>query len=226
MKTVFNALIAWVCLGVGVCADAAESGFYAGADIAVIDPTVGQSDGLVIQLPGSFPVHVPPESLAAGGPEGGWGAMLGFRINRHLAGELAYADFGAIDIEETYNLGAAFPVPVEPTVAVNHTASHVRGPTVSLLAIIPVGEGFEVFARGGVLFASQELNLTGGPGVFRGPRLKYAEEQWLVGVGIDVAMGPKWKARVEYQAVDRFPPNGITGSVRLERFSFGVLYDF
>ncbi len=152
--------------------------------------------------------------------------MLGFRINRHLAGELAYADFGAVDIEETYDLAAAFPFPVEPSIAVNHIASHVRGPVVSLLAILPIGKGFEAFARGGVLFASQELNLTGGPGVFRGPRLKYAEEQWLVGVGIDVAMGPKWKARVEYQAVDRFPPNGITGSVRLERFSFGVLYDF
>ncbi len=63
MKTVLNALIAWVCLGVGVCADAAESGFYAGADIAVIDPTVGHSDGLTIHvagmIPGARPAGIP-----------------------------------------------------------------------------------------------------------------------------------------------------------------------
>ena len=73
---------------------------------------------------------------------------------------------------------------------------------------------------------SAELNLTNGPGVFRGPRLKHAEEQWIAGVGIDCAMGPRWKGRFEYQAVERFPANTITGSVRLDRFAFGVTYDF
>jgi opacity protein-like surface antigen len=220
------ATVASACLGIAVPSQAAESGFYVSAEVAVIEPTVGESDGLTVQLPGRFPVHVDPVSTTVGGSEVGWTTTLGYRVSRHLAGELAYADFGAIDIEENYDLADAFPFPVDPPVAFNHTASHVRGPVISLIGILPVGEGFEAFARAGMLFASQEVNLTGGPGVFRGPRIDYAEELWVLGVGIDCAVTRKWKARFEYQAVERIPENAITGSIRLDRFSFGVAYDF
>jgi hypothetical protein len=214
------------CLALPVVAHASGSGFYVGADVAIVEPTVGVSDGLTIQLPGSFPVHVDPVSMTAGESEAGWGFMFGFRFNRYLGGEVAYADFGAIDILEIYDLADAFPVPVEPPVAFNHTAFHVRGPVLSLLGVLPISDGFQAFARAGMLFATQEINLTSGPGVFRGPRLDYARDLWVVGLGIDCEIVPRWTGRFEYQAVERIPANEITGSVRLDRYSFGVTYAF
>ena len=215
-----------VCLGEAANAEAGETGFYAGADVAIIEPTVGMSDGLTVMLRDTFPVHVDPISKTVGGSEAGWAVMLGYRISRNVAGELTYADFGAVDIQENYDLDAAFPIPIGLPIAVNHSASHIRGPVVSALGVLPVAQGFAAFARVGVLFATQELNLTNGPGVFRGPRLKHDEELWVLGAGIDCDVAMRWSVRFEYQAVERLPANSITGSVRLDRFAFGVTYKF
>jgi hypothetical protein len=227
LKKRIAAVVALVYLGSGGASGANEAGFYAGADIGLIAAIVGKSDGVIVMGPNfPGPVRVLPETTRAEGSETSWNAFLGYRLNRYLAGELAYTDYGPVDIIETYDLGSAFPIPVEPTWALNYTASHLQGPSISIVGLLPVGERFEVFARAGVLFGAQELNLTSGPGVFRGPRLKNSVQPWLFGVGCNIALAEAWSFRFEFQSLERLPSNTITGPIRLERFALGVSYEF
>jgi hypothetical protein len=213
------------CLYAGSALGVPPPGFYAGADIGFVDPTVGAGGGIVVMAPGLFPVGVLPDQTRSEGSETSWSVAIGYRMNRYLAGELVYVDFGPVDIVEVYDLCEEICA-IDPSVAIVDTASHVKGPLISVLGILPMGERFEVFARAGVLFGAQELNLTSGPGVLRGPRLRNAVEPWVFGAGIAFHPGSRWSARVEYQSVEELPANAITGSVRQERYALGLGWRF
>jgi hypothetical protein len=221
MKMIRSAVFLVVCLGLVTGAGAAETGFYVGAELAVVEAGVGKSDGIFIATP-DFVVRVFPDSLHFDGSTTGWGAVLGYRINRYLAGELAYVDFGSVAIQEKYDVTDLFPFPIDPPIIfTNDVASRVYGPAVSLLGILPVADGFEAFARAGLLFSDQELRLIPGDFV-----RTFGDELWIIGAGIDVAMTPRWSARFEYQSLDRLEGTDFTGPIRLERFVFGISYDF
>lgn len=222
MKKIQGAALLVVCMNVAAGADAATTGFYVGVDLAAIEASVGKSDGILVATPGII-ATVLPDSLRVDGSTTGWGATLGYRINRYLAGELAYSDFGSVAIEETYDITHLFPFPIDPPVVfTSNVASRVYGPSVSLLGILPIADGFEAFVRAGLLFADQEIRPIPAFGFSR----TLADELWIIGAGIDVRMADRWSARFEYQSVDRLEGTEFTGPIRLERFVFGLSYDF
>ena len=53
-----------------------------------------------------------------------------------------------------------------------------------------------------------------------------AEELWVIGGGVDVQFADRWSARFAYESVDRLRKTEDSGPIRLERFVFGVSYDF
>ena len=55
MKSLFGMALLTGPTALGANAGAAEAGFYAGADIAVVEPSVGASDGIIVMIPGPFP---------------------------------------------------------------------------------------------------------------------------------------------------------------------------
>jgi opacity protein-like surface antigen len=203
-----------------------QGGFYAVADVGVSEPTVGRSDGFLIAIvpfPG-FIFHVSPASVSASGSEPGYGATLGYRINRYLAAELTYADFGSIDITEEYLIELPFPFPRdEPRRETINLTAQVTGPSINLLGKLPVGGDFELFFRGGVLFADQDVTRWNGDFTSTSSN---AEELWVIGGGVDVRIADRWSARVAYESVDRMRKGRSVGPIRLERFVFGVSYDF
>src|SRR5262245_49606711 len=84
---------------------AAEPGFYVGASLgrAEEDP---RSNGIDVGL-GFFPIqiqHIDPTSVETDDGDVAWGATLGYRINRYVAAEIEYIDFGTADITEHYDL--------------------------------------------------------------------------------------------------------------------------
>jgi opacity protein-like surface antigen len=205
-------------------ASAAEPGFYVGVDVGLVESTVDPSDGFQLFLPGFPPSQVLAEFTRVQGTDAGWSASIGYRVNRYVAGEFAYAEFGSIDIEETYDV-SEFSPPFPGPVTVLHAASEVTGPAISLLGILPfAGDRFEAFLRAGVLFADQRLN--GDLGNARGVELANAQELWLYGAGLGFAATGRWSARLEYLATDRLRANAMTGSMRLERLALGVAYRF
>jgi hypothetical protein len=124
---------ALACVAGGVTtANAAETGFYAGADAALVSPTVEKSGGANFGTPDGI-VHVLPESARSEESELGWSGFVGYRVNPHLAVELAYLDFGSINAQEAFDLSDVFPGSDGPfTQDVN---VQVTGPMASVMGI-------------------------------------------------------------------------------------------
>ncbi len=106
---------------------------------------------------------------------------------------------------------------------------NARGPEVSVLGSLPLSERWELFLRGGVLFAKQEVEsrtiiesptATGGQPIER----DFSDEVITVGAGVQWAFLPRWTARLEYQRSDDLQPNEIMGESRLDQASISVLF--
>jgi opacity protein-like surface antigen len=219
MKRSLIVLAALACLGIAEGGDASEQRFYVGADVAAVLPAVDKSDGINFGLP-TGSVHVPPESIRFDGSEFGWSALFGYRVNRYLSAEVAYLDFGSIDVAETFDLANALPVPVEPGEFTFDFNLRVYGPMASLLGTLPFAGKYEAFARAGVLWASQEVPLS--------PQFKLTKEEelWALGLGLRAQLSSGWSARLEYQRFDDMPGTEVSGDLRLERLLLGATYEF
>lgn len=78
-----------------------------------------------------------------------WGVQAGYRFNRFVAAEVGYVDLGK----------ASYVANLSSTVGAVTQNFHYRarfqssGPTVAVLGLLPIGERFDVYARGGIYFA-------------------------------------------------------------------------
>ncbi|MET0536086.1 MAG: outer membrane beta-barrel protein [Steroidobacter sp.] len=223
-------------------AQAAEPGFYfgvagsrverevtgrPGTAIAVFtsalpNPVLPPVGGIIIRPPpgsvvppiffGQFPTVILPNSVDVDEVDAGFSATVGYRVNRYLAAELTYADFGEFQIIERYSFGN-----------VDYELG-VRGPSVSVLGTLPLGEQWELFLRGGVLFADQQVSLgfsgssTGGP-----PDLDYSDEVITAGAGVQWSFATRWAARLEYQRTGDMKYDN-TGESSLEQASLSVMF--
>jgi opacity protein-like surface antigen len=205
-----------MCL-LAIVAGAAEPGFYVSASLGMGDEdpksagtNFGNSQGII---------HVDPYDVEVDDGALAWSAGLGYRVNRYLAGELEYMDFGTTDVTEHYsvdNIGA--PVPF-PTVVDLDYSSNVSGPALSLLGTLPVGEHFELFLRGGALFASREIK-TG----FGALDEEFARTVWLAGAGATWSFAKSWAIRAEYQQTGKLGESLVSGETRLKKMSLSVLF--
>jgi len=203
----------------GAACDAAGQGFYFGAEGAYVAPTVDKSDGTNFFRPPEV-IHVPTETVRFDESGFGWGASIGYRVSPYLAVELGYLDFGLIDVEETFDLTDVFPFPVGPPDEFSVDFNlQVSGPMASVIGALPLSEKFEVFGRAGLLWASQEVQLTSRFG------FSEAEELWSLGVGFQAELGRGWSTRLEYQRFEDMPGSPVSGELRLERLTLGATYN-
>lgn len=211
-------------------AAAAEPGFYFGATASRVEHDVEGYPGIPIAFayPSLPPVFggispIPPIFLTPISPappyalfptsveieevDAGFSATVGYRINRYLAAELTYTDFG--EYERIERFGSS---------ALRYEIS-VGGPSVSVLGSLPLGEQWELFLRGGVLFADQEVSTNAS---LRNER-DYSDEVVTGGVGVQWSFAPRWAARLEYQRTDDLKYDN-TGESSIDQASLGVLF--
>lgn len=201
---------------------ASEPGFYviATAGTGDEDPKTnglnfGNSQGIIRAEPDQ--VEVDDGSLA-------WGVGIGYRVNRYFAGEVEYADFGTTDVHEHYSVPNAAPIPF-PTEFDLVYSSKVTGPVLSVLGTLPLGHNFEVFLRGGALFADREYSL-GGPLIVGGQDQNFASTVWLAGAGGTWSFAGRWGVRAEYQKSGPLDTTLATGETRVKRISLSAVYRF
>jgi opacity protein-like surface antigen len=218
VSTALGGSVLIACLGVGLDCNAAELGFYAGADGALVAPTVDKSEGVNFGT-ASGVVHVDPESVRFDESGFGWSGFVGYRINSHLAAELAYLDFGSIGVEESFDLTDVQPGGADPSLRIFDFNLRVSGPMVSVMGILPFSDRIEAFGRAGVLWASQEVQLG------QGFSFDDAEDLWGLGLGLQAELGRGWSARLEYQRFDDMRGTVVSGESRLERLLLGATYD-
>jgi hypothetical protein len=236
--------------------EAAEAGFYVGAAGARSEQRLDESAGvgpiIVVDVdftpPGSgslpfpvlrdppynyapFPIGSPvfvqavPSGVTVDETDVGWSVMLGYRVNKYLAAELSYMDAGEASLTERYSTPPPYSF---PDVLNTYTVSS-SGPAVSVLGSLPLSERWEVFLRGGVLFAKQEVEarvIIQSPTAINARPIErdYSDEIFTVGAGVQWTFLPRWTARLEYQRSDDLQSNDIMGESRLEQVSLGVLF--
>jgi opacity protein-like surface antigen len=203
-------------------APASEPGFYFVATGGTGDENP-KSNGLnFINSQGI--IHADPDEVEVNDGSFAWGFGLGYRINRYLGGEVEYADFGTTDIHEHYSVPNAGPIPF-PTEVDLFYSSKVTGPVLSVLGTLPLGQRFELFLRGGALFASREYSV-GGEIMFSGRDQKFADTVWVAGAGGTWSFAPRWGVRAEYQQSGALDKTVATGETRVKRVSLSAIYRF
>ena len=203
-------------------ANAAERGFYVTATAGTGDEnpnSAGINFGNSLGI-----VHIQPHQVEVDDGSFAWGVGLGYRINAYLAGEVEYVDFGTTDIHEHYTLPAPIPVPT-PVEVERSYSSKVTGPVLSLLGTLPVGQNFELFLRGGALFAAREYKV-GGQISFSGQNQTFASTVWLAGAGASWSFAKRWGIRAEYQQSGSLDETPVTGETKVKRLSLSALYRF
>lgn len=233
----------WVLLAMSTlptAAHAAEPGFYFGATGSRVEhdvdgrpglpvATIGISPTLPPNLGGFFPrsgtvppsfitdavvvVAIRPTSIEIDEVDAGFGATLGYRVNRYFAAEVSYADFGEYEILERYSFADV------------QYELGVRGPSISVLGSLPLGDQWELFLRGGVLFADQKVSFRVVPGSTgsSGPARNFSDEVTMAGAGVQWSFASRWTARLEYQRTDDLQYDD-TGESSIEHVSLSVLF--
>jgi len=196
-------------------AGAAEPGFYVTASVGMgeEDP---ESAGVNIGNPFGI-VHVEPDQVEVDDGSLAWSVGLGYRVNKYLAGEVEYVDFGTTDVAEHYALNN-LPIPFPTELDVDYS-SHVTGPALSLLGTLPMGENFELYLRGGAFFASREIKA--GLGTLDA---EFASTVWLAGAGVTWSFAKHWAIRAEYQQIGKLSESLVSGETELRRMSLSALF--
>ena len=232
--------------------EAAEPGFYVGAaggrseqqldkqagvgpiviaDLPSFNPIPSDPPRNLIPFPPGLgnPVFIPlfPAGTTADETDVGWNVALGYRVNKYLAAELSYVDAGEASLTERYATSSSAPISL-PDVLRTYTVNS-RGPAVSVLGSLPLSERWELFLRGGVLFAKQEVEsrtIIDDPTAINSRPIErdYSDEVYTLGAGVQWTFLPRWTARLEYQRSDDLQSNDIMGESRLDQAALSVLF--
>lgn len=129
-----------------------------------------------------------------------WKLFGGYRINRYLAIEGTYIDWGEVSANGVA-LGAPFDV------AASQSSLGIAG-----VASLPLAENFAVFGKLGYLRTEQETrNLT------RGSTVNRHENELHYGLGLRYSVTPNWAVRGEWENTEK---------LKVEMLSIGVEYRF
>jgi len=223
--------VPFVTLALSSVAHAAEPGFYFAATASRVEHDVDGYPGIPIVIftaspppvfggirptpttPAPSPVPNPPyteltRSTEINDVDTGFSATVGYRINRYFAAELSYADFGEYEQIDRYSIGPSVRYEIG-----------VRGPSLSMLGSLPLGEQWELFLRGGVLFADQEVSTK----VLSGLDRNYSDEVVMAGAGVQWSFAKRWATRLEYQRTDDLKYDD-TGESTIDQASLSVVF--
>ena len=231
-----NRSTAWcvplVTLALSSVAHAAEPGFYFGATasrvehdiegfpgipVAIITPALPPVFGGIRPTPtpvAPIPINPAPpfaeltRSTEINDVDAGFSATVGYRVNRYFAAELSYIDFGEYERIDRYSSSSSVRYELG-----------VSGLSLSVLGSLPLGEQWELFLRGGVLFADQEVSTK----LFSAYRQNYSDEVIMAGAGVQWSFAKRWATRLEYQRTDDLKYDD-TGESTIDQASLSVLF--
>jgi opacity protein-like surface antigen len=198
---------------------AQEPHIYAGAAIgqSKYDDDKADQDA---NLQASLGVPIISSTSTLDNTKTGFGAVLGYRLAPFFGTEIAYYRFG----KEQYNANLVGTVqganvPITASFSAKTSAVGVSG-----LAFLPIRQNWEVFARGGLLLASTDLDTAvSAQGQTNAASGSADSSDFFVGAGGSYYYNDQWEFRVEYQ---RFLDvgNSDTGEVDINLVGVQVLY--
>jgi OmpA-OmpF porin, OOP family len=144
-------------LGLGPMIASAQEGPYFGLFYGKASNDISQSDlnSLVADITVGIGGTNPTGSSDINDMDSIWGAQVGYRFNRFVAAEAGYIDLGKAAY--TANLVSNFGIGNESYQARGRFLS--SGPTVAVLGILPLGQRFDLYGRGGIYFADTRFRV-------------------------------------------------------------------
>ena len=202
---------------------AADKGFYVSAGVGLAEEDPGKSNGINISfgLPPAGILHIEPDSVEVDSGDTAWSIGVGYRFTRYIAAEVEYLDLGTSDYTEHYTFDSPFPV--DSGQITHRYSSSMTGISVSALGSLPVGKGFELFLRGGALFADREVQV---PLALGSGDNTFADTVWLGGAGVDWSISDRWALRAEYLLTGEFGSTLTSGEAAAESLSMRVRFSF
>lgn len=179
-------------------ASAAEPGFYVGANYSQIDNSVARApyDALTADIYDSFGFVPTSSNTTFDAKDKGYGFFGGYRFFSWLALEGGYMSLGSVEHRDQ-SVGTIFG---ETQTWSQNIDTRINGLTVSALGIVPVSYRFELYARLGALFASNEDTVFITDGVSsRKAGGSNSSVNMLAGAGASFSFLEIYSARLEYQ---------------------------
>jgi hypothetical protein len=191
------AAAAWLALGLGTSASAAESGLYLGGnfgrerngyDVAALDRSVTQS--VAAQL-----AALEITSRSTTRTDQAWWANLGYMRSQHYGFEVSYLDVGKL----IHNAAGTITTLTTTEPSTTNAVLRSRGPALALVGRLPLSESWQLEARLGAYQGRSTLAT-----VFTAGANSHAQSRsttttsLLAGVGVAYALGTHLSLRVDY----------------------------
>lgn len=201
-------------LVVGMAAGAshalAQTGFYAGGNIGVsradIDASEANQDLLSL---GATSASTTVDQSGTGFK--GYG---GYSFTPNLAVEFGYFDLGKFTVDSTVS---------PPGTA--HADLKFKGFNVDVVGSLPVGAGFSLFGRVGVIHTKQDVTVSStGSLVTLTPSDSFSKTSWKAGIGVEYMFSGGLGIRAEGEIYN--VPDGSEDKANVGLLSVGLLYRF
>lgn len=144
-----------------------------------------------------------------------FGGFVGYRIFPYAAIELAYVDLGALHEYQPELITSIFIVPAVTS------KLETTGPAVSALGLLPITQRWDVYLRGGMLFADQKVTISSD---LLTQRRTYGSDAFLFGAGTQFDFGAHWTVRLDFQRFDSVGEENGIGEADIDVWSLGVLF--
>lgn len=207
-------------------AAAAEQGFYVGASYGQVKNRADKAlfDDLAAFIYDRVLFAPAQGSSAFDAEDAGYGFVGGYRMFANLAFEGGYLDLGEVEYRDTSS-GIDLLTDAAATFS-QKIGAKTSGMTLSALGILPLSYRTEIYARAGVLFATNELRVhvdyvTGG----ESGNISDSSTDLLAGVGAGFTFAEIYTARLEYLRVFD-AGSSDTGEADIDMISLGVTVTF
>ena len=230
VKAHLLAAVAGIAALTAIPASAAELGFYVGFMYGDSEKEFDRENFSLLGLglyDGVLGFSPEQRSFSTSSDGESYGFFAGYRLNQYLAFEGGYSYIGKQSYRETAS-GFFFPAEGEPqaeTWALS-LSSRTSGFELSALGILPISYSWEVYARAGVLIASNTLSVYASNGnLLFADQFNESSSDWLAGMGISWSLAEVYAIRAEFKRIFGAGKD-VFGEADLDLVSIGVTVSF
>jgi hypothetical protein len=156
--------------------------------------------------------------------DSGYGFVVGYRLLENLAFEGGYLDLG--DVSHRDRSAGLFDGTLPENWGQN-IDSRTSGIALSALGILPIGYRAEIYARGGILLASNRADIFITDGVSSANlRVTNSGVDMLAGIGASLRFAEIYGVRLEYQRIFDAGDDETLGEADADVLTLGVTVSF
>jgi len=209
--------------GAAMAAD--DSGFYLGADVgqSSFDIKKSEIDSGITDVFDFLGLEVVDASSKLDDSDTTYSLFVGYRFLPYLAVEASYLDMGNASYKAS---GTVFDGETYTDANIN-VDWESKGPTLSVLGILPFADVWDVYARLGMFFADTKVSAKISTATDSGSDdFSKNTTEFLWGVGGGYTFMDRWTVRLEYTAIPDLGDKNETGEFDADRITLGLLYRF